>query len=87
MRKLAALTAVLVLSACASSSQDIKPVANPGPCTSADRARLEALSNQQDNVAKRDAAGVFWIGLPTGSMGGVNNEAEIALLKGRCQKG
>lgn len=80
-----ALFAALMLSACATPPGRIEPVKNSGPCTPEDKARLAALTKQQDKTAGRDALGVFLIGLPLGSMGGGDNEAEIALLKGRCE--
>lgn len=76
--------AMLALSACATPPSKIKPVANSGPCTAQDRAKLEALSKQQNKAATNDAVGVALIGLPLGSMSGGDVETEIALLKGRC---
>lgn len=84
--KNAIVIAALVLSACASTTENIKPVANAGKCTNADRARLAALSQQQNTTAKQDTIGVILIGVPVGSMGSRQHEAEIALLKGRCEK-
>ncbi len=76
---------VATLSACATPPERISGVANAGPCTMQDRQRLAILSNKQTKTANSDALGVFLIGLPVGSMGGGDNEAEIAILKGRCE--
>lgn len=81
----AAAIAILV-SGCATHPDKIKPAAYSGkPCTSADRARLAQLSEEQKRTASRDAAGVFWFGLPVGSMSGKNHQKEIAILKGACR--
>jgi hypothetical protein len=81
------LAAVAVLmSSCATHPDNIKAAAYSGkPCTAADRARLASLTEEQKRTASRDAAGVFWFGLPVGSMSGKNHKAEIARLKGACR--
>ena len=80
----AALVALLV-SGCATDPDRIKPVAYAGDkCTAADRQRLVELSAEQKRTARKDAAGVFWLGLPVGSMSGKNHAKEIARLKGAC---
>ena len=81
----AAAIAIFV-SGCASHPDRIKPAAYSGkPCTAADRVRLAQLTEDQKRTANKDALGVFLIGLPTGSMGGKDNKAEIAKLKGACR--
>lgn len=81
----AAAIAIFV-SGCATHPDRIKPAAYSGnPCTAADRVRLAQLSEEQKRTASRDAAGVFWLGLPVGSMSGQDHKAEIARLKGACR--
>jgi hypothetical protein len=70
--------------ACAKAPDRIMPVANAGPCTDEDRLKLAELSAKQQEAANADALGVFLIGVPVASAGGADNEAEIAILKGRC---
>lgn len=85
MKKLVLAIAIAApLAACATPPERIKPVANAGPCTDADRARLGLLSNKQSQAATGDALGVLLIGIPVSSLAGADNEAEIAILKGRC---
>lgn len=86
MRKTTTLCLIAVLAGCATPPGRIEGIKNSGPCTSEDKARLTALTKQQQKAANGDALGVFLIGLPVGSMGGNDHEAEIALLKGRCVK-
>jgi len=74
----------LALAACAKPPDRIRPVANSGPCTPADKERLISLSQKQSQAASSDAVGVFLIGVPVASLSGADNEAEIAILKGRC---
>lgn len=78
------LATFALLSACATPPERIKGVPNAGPCTAADRERLALLSNKQSQAAAGDAVGVFLIGVPVSSLAGADNEAEIAILKGRC---
>jgi hypothetical protein len=79
------IVALPLLASCATHPDRIKPAAYSGkPCTTADRARLASLSEDQKRTANNDALGVFLIGLPVGSMGGKDNKAEIAKLKGAC---
>jgi len=81
--KVAALA--LFVTGCATHPDRIKPAAYSGqPCTAADRTRLAELSAEQKRTASKDAAGVFWLGLPVGSMSGKNHAKEIARLKGAC---
>lgn len=80
----AAAIAIFV-SGCATHPDRIKPAAYSGkPCTTADRARLAKLTEEQKRTASKDAAGVFWFGLPIGSIGGGDHKDEIARLKGAC---
>jgi hypothetical protein len=89
MRLLCVATSALALSVishgCAKPPDSIRPVANRGPCTAADKERLIVLSQKQSQAATSDAVGVFLIGVPIASLSGADNEAEIAILKGRCQ--
>ena len=80
----AALCGVALLAACATPPDKIAGVPNAGECTDADRARLAALYNRQNSAVTGDAIGVFLIGVPLASLSGNDNEAEIAILKGRC---
>lgn len=81
---LAGLALVAVLAACATPPERISAVPNAGPCSPQDRQRLAVLSSKQSQAATNDALGVFLIGVPVASLAGANNEAEIAILKGRC---
>lgn len=79
------IVALPLLASCATHPDKIKPAAYSGkPCTAADRARLAKLAEEQKRTASKDAAGVFWFGLPIGSIGGGNHKDEIARLKGAC---
>lgn len=73
-----------LLSACATPPEKIAGVPSNAPCSGADRERLAILYNKQQQAVSNDAMGVFLVGLPLASMGGADNEAEIAILKGRC---
>lgn len=86
MRIITILGIAASLAACATPPGRIKAVENPGACTAEDKARLQALTAQQNKTANNDALGVFLIGLPLGSMSGGDAETEIALLKGRCER-
>jgi len=66
--------------------ENIAGVFNAGPCSQADRQRLAIVSNQQSKAATGDALGVFLIGVPVSSLAGNDNETEIAILKGRCER-
>jgi hypothetical protein len=73
-----------LLAGCATPPERIAAVPNAGPCTAGDRERLALLSSKQSRAATSDAVGVFLIGVPVASLSGADNEAEIAILKGRC---
>lgn len=75
---------IATLAGCATPPDRIAGMPNGEKCTAADRQRLAILYNKQEKAARNDALGVFLVGLPLASMGGGDNEAEIALLKGRC---
>lgn len=80
-----AIAVAILASGCATHPDRIKPAAYSGkPCTTADRARLAKLSEEQKRTASKDASGVFWFGLPIGSMGGGDHKDEISRLKGAC---
>lgn len=81
---IAVLTGAFVLSACATRPDKIAAVPNQGECTPADKERLAILYQKQNKAATGDALGVFMIGVPVSSLAGGDNEAEIAILKGRC---
>lgn len=72
------------LTACASAPSRIKPIANAGPCTEADKTKLASLYKAQNSAAVADTLGVLAVGVPVASLGGGDQEAEIAVLKGRC---
>ena len=80
----AALAGAVMLAGCATRPDKIAGVPNKGECTDADRARLAVLYQKQNSAATGDALGVFLIGVPVASLSGSDNEAEIAILKGRC---
>jgi hypothetical protein len=77
--------AIGLLSACATPPEKIAGVPSSAPCSAADRERLAILYNKQQQAVSNDAMGVFLVGLPLASMGGADNEAEISILKGRCE--
>ena len=74
-----------LLAGCATPPERIKPMRTNEFCTSEMQQRLYELSRIQNRTASNDAVGVFFIGLPVGSMGGGNHEYEIARLKGACE--
>lgn len=76
-----AVTALGILAGCATPPGRIKPAAYAGNCPANAEQRLAELSSVQQSAATNDALGVFLIGLPVGSMGGGDHEAEIARLK------
>lgn len=93
----AALTVTILLSACATPPNDIKatPIATNAysgkSCSQLDaelykqNSDLAPLLAKQQKTSDNDAAGVFIIGLPVGSMGESNTkqrEADIAKMKG-----
>lgn len=79
-----AALAFSLLAGCAKRPESIVAVPNSGPCTNEDRRRLVDLEAKQRQAANSDAVGVFLIGVPVASLSGADNEAEIAILKGRC---
>lgn len=84
MKPYAFASMIAVIAGCATPPDRIKAVANAGPCTTADRAKLASLSKQQREAATADTIGVILIGVPMASAIGGDKEAEIAILKGRC---
>jgi len=46
-------------------------------------AELDTLAPLQQEAAKKDFWGVFWLGVPTGSMKGYDKTHEIGRLKGQ----
>lgn len=80
----ALLLPALLAAGCATHPDNIKAVKTGQKCTPADRARLAEIEKEQAAMARNDALGVFMIGLPLGSMGRHDYEAEIARLKGAC---
>ena len=86
--------AALVLSGCASRASGIAPVSIAAAdysglsCEEARaqlvtaRARENALSRRQNNAALADAAGVFLVLLPLGSVFGADVQGELAQAKG-----
>ena len=89
----AALVAVGV-SGCATRASGVAPVAVSAmdysqlSCTQARadlltaRQRVDALSKRQNNAAVADAAGVFLLFLPVGSLFGAGVEGDLAQAKG-----
>lgn len=75
---------VAALAGCATPPDKIAGVPTGGECTPADRERLAILYTKQHQAARNDALGVFLVGMPLATMGGADNETEIAILKGRC---
>jgi len=84
----------LAVSACAKRPDAIAPVAmgdafNSLSCNqaqsmlNAERSNLATLSAAQNTAANNDALGVFLIGVPMGSVGGGDNEGNIAASKGK----
>jgi len=86
--------AALAVSGCASRASSVAPVsvsATDYAKYSCDAARAElgvarqkeaALSRKQNNAATADAAGVFLLLLPLGSVFGADVEGELAQAKG-----
>lgn len=95
IQTICAITLVAVATAsCASRASSIAPVAiastdySTMECGAARaqldvvRARVNALSRQQNNAALADTAGVFLIFLPLGSIFGADKSGELAQAKG-----
>ncbi|MER8637650.1 hypothetical protein [Mesorhizobium sp. M1365] len=96
--KVYALTVVCVLSGCATRSLDIKsaPVTSSAyagkSCSQLEgelykmNSDLAPIMAEQDRTARHDVDGVFWVGLPVGSMMDKTDikarEAKIAEMKG-----
>lgn len=96
MKKLIVAGAIVsaILSGCATRASGVAPVA----IAAADystlncaqlreqlvgvRARVDALSRRQNNAAMADAAGVFLLLIPVGSIFGTNVEGELGQAKG-----
>jgi hypothetical protein len=84
----------LAVAGCASRASSIAPIAIPSAnykglsCADtkisleAHRAKLNALTNAQNNAATGDAVGVFFVLLPLGSIFGADKEGELAQAKG-----
>lgn len=89
-----ATAAALMLSGCASRASSIAPVAvssNDYAKLGCEQARAElvtarakenALARKQNNAATADAASVFLVLLPLGSVFGADVEGELAQAKG-----
>lgn len=98
MKKILLLSAVvIVIASCAKKPENIAPV-NIGSDVYANHScsrlaseklkisqDLERLSAKQNNAHNSDAMGVFLLGLPWSSMSGNDQEATIAIAKGRIQ--
>ena len=84
----------LVIAGCASRASSVAPVAIPSAnykglscdetkvALEQKRAKMYALTNQQNNAATGDAVGVFLVLLPIGSIFGADVEGELAQAKG-----
>lgn len=93
---LVAAAAAVALSGCASRASSIAPVsisAAEYSGLSCEQARAEAntaaakrdaLSRRQNNAALADAASVFLVALPLGSVFGADVEGELAQAKGEA---
>lgn len=93
----AIIAGMIILSACAKKPEEISAVDVGGgmydrqscQTLASERVKvsqeLENTSAEQSSAAKNDFWGVFWIGLPVSSMGGNDNEAAVALAKGKLQ--
>ena len=89
-----ALLGATLISGCASRASSIAPVAvtatdySAMPCDrareelAATNTRVDALSRRQNNAALADAAGVFLLLIPVGSVFGGGVEGELARAKG-----
>lgn len=95
MKKILTISAILLISACAKSPDNI-PAVNLGTSQYADvscstlkkneitlRQNLEAQSASQKSAQAGDAWGVFLLGLPVSSMAGADRETDIAVTKGK----
>ena len=98
MNKFAVLVVLsVVVAGCAKRPDAIVPVDIPisaysgQSCSSLrndldkERAKLTALSATQNSAATGDAVGVFLIGVPVSSLGGGDQEGNIAVSKGKVQ--
>jgi hypothetical protein len=93
---LMALTAIVV-AGCARRPDAIAPVSMPMEAYTslscnemarelqAERGRLAALSETQNQAATGDAVGVFLIGIPTSTVFGGDKEGQLAASKGKVQ--
>ncbi len=91
------LTALVLLGACAKRPDAIVPVnipmasySNMGCSKLAadlvdEQEALAALSKSQNRAATSDAVGVFFVGVPAGSLTGGDKEGQIAVSKGKVQ--
>ena len=94
---IAALLSVASLSGCAKDPSNIDATAVPaGTYAGKSCAQLAAdhesvmallipLEKKQKQAATGDAVGVFLIGVPVSSLGGADNEPQIAAYKGQVQ--
>jgi outer membrane lipoprotein SlyB len=96
MKKLVFAAAVIAvgLSGCATRASGVVPVAVSATDYSSvncvqlreqlasTRVRVDALSRRQNNAALADAAGVFLVLVPLGSIFGAGTEGELAQAKG-----
>jgi len=89
-----AASAALLFVGCAKRPDAITPLALPATayvnldCAQLaaehqkSKVALETVSKAQNNAATGDAVGVFLIGVPLGSVGGGDQEGQVALHKG-----
>ena len=96
MRNWLAVVAAIAVAGCATLPEDVRPAtvsADPYMAMGCDQLSAEkqrlALSVAQTSLAQQktrtaDNSGVFWLGMPLGSMGGGDHEAELATLKGQA---
>ena len=91
---IAALLGAVAISGCAARASSIAPVSVTAtdyaamPCDrareelAATNLRVDALSRRQNNAAMADAAGVFLLFVPVGSLFGGGVEGELGRAKG-----
>lgn len=96
-RLMIVLSALALLNACAKRPDAIIPVSIPVAsyanmsCQNLalelvdEQEKLGALSKTQNKAATTDAVGVFFVGIPAGSLTGGDKEGQIAVSKGKVQ--
>jgi len=95
--KLSPVLAALLVAACAKQPGGVAPAMAPASAYANfscpelthmlvnERARLRSLEKEQKQAAAADAVGVFLFLIPVGSVFGADQEAELAISKGKVQ--